>query len=111
MGLFDIFKGGASNDEIAYADLVAALEANACSLIDVREPHEFEAGRVPGSQNMPLSRFDAARLPTDRAVVLICRSGARSAGALARARASGRNDVRHYRGGVIGWSREGGELV
>ena len=111
MGLFDIFKGGASADEIAHDDLVTALETNACVLVDVREPNEFQSGRVPGSQNMPLSRFDAGRLPNDRTVVLICRSGARSAGALARARASGRNDVRHYRGGVIGWTREGGELV
>ena len=80
-------------------------------LIDVREPDEFKSGHVPGSQNMPLSRFDPAKLPSDRPVALICRSGARSASALARARASGRNDVRHYRGGVIGWSREGGEIV
>lgn len=111
MGLFDMFKGGASSAGIAHGELASALKAGACALIDVREPHEFAAGHVPGSHNMPLSRFDAARLPGDRAVVLICRSGARSASALARARACGRRDVRHYRGGVIGWSREGGELV
>ncbi len=91
MGLFDMFKGGAASpaDEIAHDDLAAALEANSCVLIDVREPHEFKSGCVPGSQNMPLSRFDAARLPKDRMVVLICRSGARSGSALARPRAVG----------------------
>ncbi len=111
MGLFDVFKGGGANDEIAYSELAAALRAGACVLVDVREPQEFNAGRVPGSLNLPLSRFDPAQLPSDRPVALICRSGARSASALARVRASGRNDVRHYRGGVMGWSREGGELA
>ena len=89
MGLFDIFKSGPSADEIAHADLVAALAEKTCVLIDVREPQEFQSGRVAGSQNMPLSRFKAARLPEHQSVVLICRSGARSASALARVRAGG----------------------
>jgi rhodanese-related sulfurtransferase len=113
MGLFDLFRGSgpSSDDEIPHDELAAALQAKTCALIDVREPHEFAAGRVPGSQNLPMSRFDAARLPKDRPVVLICRSGARSASALIRARASGHADVRHYRGGVMGWARSGGKLV
>jgi len=50
-------------------------------------------------------------LPDGKPVVLICRSGVRSATAMQRARAAGVAEIRHYRGGVIGWANEGGELV
>ncbi len=113
MGLFDFLRGGGSSaaDEIAHDELAAALKSKACVLVDVREPQEFASGRVPGSQNLPLSGFDPARLPKDKPVVLICRSGARSSRALSQARSHGRSDIRHYRGGVMGWAGAGGKIV
>ena len=112
MGLFDMFKSGAAGaDEISYADLVAAMQAKSCTLIDVREPSEFTSGHVAGAESRPLSSFDPKTLPNDKPVILMCRSGARSAQALAKARAAGRADVRHYRGGVMGWAEAGGKLV
>ncbi len=113
MGLFDMFRaaGSSSDHEIPHEELETALQAKSCVLIDVREPHEFASGRVPGSQNLPLSRFDPSRLPKDKPVVLICLSGARSANALSRARAAGHETARHYRGGVMNWKRSGGKLV
>ena len=111
MGLFDMFKGGASAGEISYDDLVAALQAKAVALVDVREPGEYAAGHVEGAVNLPLSGFDAKLLPKGKPVVLMCRSGARSAQALAKARAAGLSDVRHYKGGCMGWSSAGGKLV
>jgi rhodanese-related sulfurtransferase len=112
MGLFDRVKGGASGaDEISHAELAAAMQAKSCTLIDVREPGEFASGHVAGAENRPLSSFDASHLPSDRPVILICRSGGRSGQALAKARAAGRADVRHYSGGVTGWAQAGGKLV
>ena len=66
---------------------------------------------VVGMINLPLSNFQPGDLPTGKPVVLICRSGMRSADALRRARAAGVDDIRHYRGGVIGWANGGGDLV
>jgi len=43
--------------------------------------------------------------------VLMCKAGGRSAQALAKSRAAGRADVRHYKGGVLGWADAGGKLV
>ena len=111
MGLFDMFKGGASADEISHNDLVAALQTKSVALVDVREPGEYSAGHVEGATNLPLSRFDANLLPKGKPVVLICRSGARSGQALSKAHGAGRSDVRHYRGGCMGWSSAGGKLV
>jgi rhodanese-related sulfurtransferase len=98
-------------DEVSREELATALKADAWRLVDVREIHEFEAGHVPGSVNMPLSSFEPKALPTDKPLVLICRSGVRSANALSHARAAGVAEIRHYRGGVIGWANGGGELV
>jgi rhodanese-related sulfurtransferase len=73
------------------------------TVVDVREPHEFKAGHIPGSVNHPSSRFDPRYLPKAGLVVLICQSGGRSRGALARACAAGRDDVKHFVGGMSQW--------
>lgn len=113
MGLFDRSSGGepTNPDEVSHQALDAALKADSWTLVDVREPYEFDAGHVSGSLNLPLSRFEPGQLPDGKPVVLICRSGVRSATAMQRARAAGVAEIRHYRGGVIGWANEGGELV
>ena len=104
-------RGGANDDEISYPALVKALADGEVALVDVREQNEWEAGHVEGSTLHPLSAFDADKLPRDKPIVLICRSGNRSMTALRAARAAGFTDVWHYKGGAIGWVREGGELV
>ncbi len=111
MGADTLDRGGANADEITYPALVKALADGTVALVDVREPNEWEAGHIAGSQLLPLSAFDPAELPRDKPVVLICRSGNRSMTALTRARAAGFTDIWHYKGGATGWVREGGELV
>ncbi len=96
---------------IAFEDLEAALEADSCALVDVREPHEFAAGHIEGATNLPLSGFDPALLPTGKPIVLMCQAGARSARALQAAKAAGVEDIRHYAGGANGWRMQGGRLV
>ena len=81
-------------------------------LVDVREPHEFDAGHIPGSVSHPLSQFDPAALPEaeGRRIVFSCRSGNRSVTAIERAQAAGLDLREHYRGGFKEWS-EAGEPV
>ena len=88
-----------------------AVEAGEATVVDVREPHEFAAGHIPGSVNLPMSRFDPNSLPDGKTVVLICQVGARSRNALLRARAAGRDDIRHYAGGMSQWRMYGGDVV
>ena len=111
MNLFGLFgKSRRDPGVISHDEFVAAVESKSCVVVDVREPAEFAGGRVPGAINLPLSAFDARRLPKDKPVILICRSGGRSATALSRTRAAGRDDVRHYAGGTMGWQGRGGAL-
>jgi sulfur-carrier protein adenylyltransferase/sulfurtransferase len=79
-------------------------------LIDVREPNEFEIVRIPGSVLIPKDRILSgealADLPQDRQLVLHCKSGARSAEALAALHQAGFADAVHVGGGVLAWAKE-----
>jgi adenylyltransferase/sulfurtransferase len=79
-------------------------------LVDVREPFEREIVTIPGAVSIPAQAFLSGealdRLPPGRRVVLHCKSGGRSARALAALHAAGRTDAVHVRGGVLAWVRE-----
>jgi rhodanese-related sulfurtransferase len=84
----------------------AGLKDGSLVLVDVREPHEFAAGHIPGSLSMPLSRFDPDALPEGR-VVFSCASGVRSVRAMEFAQGAGRDIREHYRGGFKDWLQAG----
>ncbi|MCP3798550.1 adenylyltransferase/sulfurtransferase MoeZ [Allokutzneria sp. A3M-2-11 16] len=79
-------------------------------LVDVREPHEYEIVKIPGSVLIPKDRILSGEafgeLPQDRPIVLHCKSGARSAEALAALHRAGFGDAVHVGGGVLGWARD-----
>ncbi|CAM4091254.1 adenylyltransferase/sulfurtransferase MoeZ [Kibdelosporangium persicum] len=80
------------------------------ALIDVREPHEYEIVRIPGAVLIPKDRILSgealAELPQDKPIVLHCKSGARSAEALAALHKAGFADAVHVGSGVLGWARD-----
>jgi rhodanese-related sulfurtransferase len=90
-----------------------AVEAGEVAVVDVREPHEFAAGHIPGSVNLPLSRFQPRDLPSgeDKTVVIVCQAGVRSRKALNQAQATGRSDLKHYAGGMAEWRARGGDVA
>ncbi|SNS84299.1 adenylyltransferase and sulfurtransferase [Asanoa hainanensis] len=79
-------------------------------LVDVREPAEYEIVRIPGSTLIPkgdiLNGEALANLPQDRQIVLHCKSGVRSAEALAAVKAAGFKDAVHLQGGVLSWIKQ-----
>jgi adenylyltransferase/sulfurtransferase len=76
-------------------------------LIDVREPAEHAIVSIPGSVLIPKDRILSgevlATLPRDRPIVLHCKSGARSAQALAALHRAGFAEAVHLEGGVLAW--------
>lgn len=77
-------------------------------VIDVREPHEREAGHIGGTRHVELGRLTAEAQSIDekRPVVFYCRVGARSGMAAQAFRASGW-EAYSMRGGLIEWERTG----
>jgi rhodanese-related sulfurtransferase len=97
-------------EDVSLDELKRGLADGSILLVDVREPDEFEAGRIPGAKLNALQRFDPSVLPRvpGKRVVLSCRSGKRSLAALALAQAAGRDDVRaHFTGGMLEWAGSG----
>ena len=76
-------------------------------LVDVREPHEFAAGHIPGAVSQPLSTFDPSALPQGKRVVFSCAAGVRSVGRSNSRKAAGLDIREHYKGGFKDWAAAG----
>lgn len=89
------------------------LQRDEIVLVDVREPHEFAMGHIPGSLLMPLSRFNPSALPQQpgKRIVLSCAAGVRSLHAMQLAQAAGLDVDTHYAGGFKDWFMSGGEIA
>ena len=114
-------------DEAAWADAIADAAADATItvtmleewlkereegsrdflLVDVREPNEYEINKIPGSVLIPKGDFlngsALEQLPSDKQVVMHCKSGVRSAETLAIVKGAGYADAVHVGGGVVAW--------
>jgi len=93
---------------ISAKDLKGMLDRNDnIFLVDVREPNEYEIVSIPGATLIPKGEFLSGaaleRLPQDKRIVLHCKSGARSAEALAVVKNAGFSDAVHVGGGVLAW--------
>lgn len=76
------------------------------TLVDVREPHEYQIGRIPGSQLIPLGELPkrVGELNPADEIVVHCKSGGRSAKAVEFLTKSGFTKVSNLAGGITAWS-------
>jgi adenylyltransferase/sulfurtransferase len=79
-------------------------------LVDVREPVEYEIVKLPGSVLIPkgdiMSGAALSSLPQNKPLVLYCKTGIRSAEALAAVKAAGFRDAVHVQGGIVAWANQ-----
>ena len=75
-------------------------------LIDVREPHEYQGGYIPGAINIPLSNLKKQinTIPQNKSILLYCQSGMRSKKAARILVKNNFNDLAHLKGGVVAWN-------
>lgn len=80
------------------------------AVIDVREPVEWDIVRIEGAQLVPKDRILSgealSELPQNRPIVLHCKTGIRSAEALAALKQAGFSDATHLQGGIIAWAKQ-----
>jgi sulfur-carrier protein adenylyltransferase/sulfurtransferase len=117
---YDAFCGAVSDEaaEAAAGSTISVTQLEAMlkereegtrdfELIDVREPNEFEINRIPGATLIPKGEFlngnALGDLPSDKPIVLHCKSGVRSAEVLAIVKGAGYGDAVHVGGGVVAW--------
>jgi len=95
-----------STDEMQPRELKERLDrGEAIVVVDVREPQEYQINRIEGSTLIPLGELPQrhGELDPNAALVMQCKSGARSAKATAFLRSVGFKNVRNLAGGILGW--------
>lgn len=106
------------------ADELRALQARGVPVVDVREPAEYAAGRIPGASNIPRGVLEfevdghpavnCARDPAlahrDQPIVVYCRSGGRSALAAEALQRLGFAEPLSLAGGYLAWTEGGGAV-
>lgn len=93
--------------EITVEELKARLDrGDAPFILDVRNPEEFQIGRLPGSTLLPLPQLAERwkELDPQREMVVHCKSGGRSAKAVAFLQSQGFRKVTNLKGGILAWA-------
>jgi rhodanese-related sulfurtransferase len=96
---------------VTVPDVPAELPQNTV-LLDVREQDEWDAGHAPNAQHIPMSELAGRleELPAEQELLVICRSGGRSARVTAYLNANGW-DARNVDGGMQQWAATGRDLA
>jgi sulfur-carrier protein adenylyltransferase/sulfurtransferase len=114
---YEAFCGSVSDEaqQAAAGSTITAAElkgmqdrAEPFLLVDVREPAEWEIVRIPGAVLIPKGDLPAklAELPQDKPIIAYCKTGIRSAEALALLKQAGFSDAKHVQGGVTAWATQ-----
>lgn len=107
----DAAAAAASESTVTPQELRELIDAGKpVALIDVREQVEWDINRIEGAELIPKSTIEAgdglAKLPQDRIPVLYCKTGVRSAEALAAVKKAGFSEALHLQGGIVAWARQ-----
>lgn len=96
-------------DEVDVHTVASVKDQPGVYLIDVREQWEYDEGHIPGVTLIPMNqvpnRLD--EIPTDKEVVVTCRSGNRSGQITDYLRQQGFDNVQNMSGGIVAWEAAG----
>ncbi len=93
---------------VSVAQATQLINREDAVVIDVREPGEFQAGRILGAKNTPLERIGDTELKRkDKPVIVYCESGERAPKAAALLRKQGHDRAVSLQGGIAAWKQAG----
>lgn len=92
-------------EQISTADLKKKVRDRNYQFVDVRTPMEFKGRHIKGFKNIPLHELKRRQeeLTKDKAVILICQSGARSMRAARILKRKGFTKIMNVQGGMSSW--------
>jgi phage shock protein E len=98
--------------DVDVATVAQIKERDDVVVIDVREPFEYEAGHIPGVTLIPMGEVPQrlSEIPTDKTVIVTCRTGNRSAEVTDYLRQQGFDNVHNMSGGIVDWQAAGYEI-
>ena len=81
-------------------------------LLDVRAQWEYDEVHIPGVTLLPMGEVPArlSEIPTDKEVIVTCRSGNRSGQITDYLRQNGFDNVHNMSGGIVAWEDAGYEV-
>jgi len=93
--------------QIGTLEATRIINSGDALILDVRDPSEFAAGRIPRSKNVPLAelakRSDEIVRFKDKPVIVTCGTGSRTTGALKVLKGAGFSNVYALKGGLTSW--------
>jgi len=94
--------------EVSVEELKEKLDSKEdFQLIDVRETFEYETSNLEG-ENIPLGGLliEADKISSDKPVIIMCRSGKRSAAAVMQLEHRGFTNLYNLKGGILAWQEQ-----
>jgi phage shock protein E len=105
----------AQGTQLPVEEFASALRRPGTTILDVRTPQEFAQGHLPGAVNIDVSSPDfrerIGQLDPTAPYAVYCRSGNRSAAAVAQMTEAGFTGAYDLAGGIVDWQQAGGEVV
>lgn len=97
-------------NEIEVTELAKLKDAGeSVRVIDIRQPAELSSGIIPGAEALPMHTIPLrmSELNREEKLIIVCRSGARSAQACMFLQQQGYDNVFNLRGGMMAWAGSG----
>jgi rhodanese-related sulfurtransferase len=95
--------------DVTVGEAPAWIQQHQPTVLDVREPHEYASGHVPGARSLPQAdlALELEGLPREADVLVVCEGGTRSVRAARFLKQVGFSRVTNLAGGTSAWRRAG----
>jgi rhodanese-related sulfurtransferase len=96
-------------DEVDPGTVAALQGQDDVFIFDVREQEEYDQGHIPGITLIPMGQVPdrLSEIPTDKTIIVTCRSGNRSGQVAEFLREQGYKQVHNMKGGIVAWEKAG----
>jgi rhodanese-related sulfurtransferase len=104
-------RGFSTVKDVSCAEATQLLNRQDAVFLDVREPKEFEGGRLPRAIHIPLSQLagrtsELAKF-VSRPIVAYCGNGRRGPSAASALAKAGFKEIYNLQGGIAAWKKDG----